>query len=166
MGEWALVWTIRTGLLLYVVILALVAAGQGRRREGTLGILWGAAGLFFLAHVLIALASVHDWSHEDAVAHTARRTEELVGWRFGGGVYFNYLFVALWIGESLLWRFAPGWRRSRPVWLSLLLHGYLFFIVVNGALIFESGPTRTAGLLLMVAVGGIWVAAKCRTILR
>jgi hypothetical protein len=40
-----------------------------------------------------------------------------------------------------------GWR--------LALHVFLFFIAFNGAIVFESGPTRYAGIAACVLVGGL-----------
>ncbi len=100
-----------------------------------------------IVHVVAAFHFRHDWSHASAVAHTARETYELLGWEFGLGVYFNYLFVAIWLVDALWWWLAPTQYESRHHWLSSMVHAYLLFIVINGCIVFEAGITRWAALL-------------------
>jgi hypothetical protein len=66
----------------------------------------------------------------------------------GAGVYFNYLFVALWLLDVAWWWLCPAGYLARPAWLGIALQGYLFFIAFNGAVVFASGPIRWVGLAL------------------
>ena len=140
-------WSIRCALLCYAAVLAndvgiWQGSRTGRRRLWTLG-----CGLF-LVHTLAAFA-VHDWRHAAALRHTAERTEALVGWRFGGGLYFNYLFALLWLGDVCWsWIAAATYVRRRPRW-TCLLHVYMGFIAVNGAILFAAGPTRPIGFVVV-----------------
>jgi len=172
-GELLTAWTIRLALACYVAYLAgwLVCRSGGSaaaiwpplaRWIWTLG-----CGLFVF-HVACAFHFYHGWSHAAAFDKTAHETEELLGFRFGEGIYFSYLFLALWIIDvAALWW--PFWWPARagqtatgpfasPVRISL--HGYLLFIAANGAIVFESGPIRWAGLAACVflTVLAIWEA--------
>lgn len=154
LGDLLLRWTVRLALLAYAVFLLITAAGRADRYGSLLRGLWLTAGVLFLLHTLCAFHFVHHWSHSHAVLHTAKRTEELLGWGFGGGVYFNYLFVALW-----LWEAARFWKTPVSYGVGFyLLHGYLLFIAINGAIIFETGPTRIAGMLTIAAVLLLWLS--------
>jgi hypothetical protein len=42
----------------------------------------------------------------------------------------------------------------QPTW-RLALHGYLLFIALNGAIVFEDGPTRVAGIAACLTLGGL-----------
>jgi hypothetical protein len=90
-----------------------------------------------------------------------------LGAPYGNGIYFSYLFLVLWVADAVwlwtagrpnpgsqaaaaacsatsvpapqsLWRLTPWWR--------VLVHVFLLFIAFNGAIVFEGGPTRWAGL--------------------
>ncbi len=103
-----------------------------------------------VAHVIAAFHYTHHWSQEDAIASTARQTEQLIGRAFGEGLYFNYLFLLVWIADMLFWWLRPERHETRPAWLEYGIHGYLLFIAVNGAVIFESGVTRIGGIVAIV----------------
>lgn len=121
--------------------------------------IWTMGFGFFVAHVLAAFHFYHGWSHQAALDDTARKTEQLLGWQFGEGIYFSYIFLILWGIDC-----AVGWNSSldrRPKWLVTLWLSYLSFIAFNGAAVFESGPTRwgawiTVGLLVAIAIGHTW----------
>ena len=98
-------------------------------------------------HLIAAFHLAHNWSHSHAVADTAQQTKERLGWEFGQGVYFNYLFVAVWLADAAWWWIAPTPYERRHQWLSSMVHGYLLFIVINACIVFESGVTRWAALL-------------------
>ena len=68
----------------------------------------------------------------------------------GEGLYFNYLFLLVWIADVLFWWLRPERYETRPAWLEYGIHGYLFFIAFNGAVIFESGVTRIGGIVAVV----------------
>ena len=103
-----------------------------------------------IAHVMAAFHYTHHWSQEEAIKSTARETEQLIGMAFGEGLYFNYLFLLVWIADVLFWWLKPERYETRPAWLEYGIHGYLFFIAFNGAVVFESGVTRIGGILAVV----------------
>lgn len=137
-------WTVRLSMLCYLVFLWLSA---GRSSRPTRRVWWTAGVVLMVAHVVVTFQFAHQWSHASAVADTARQTRELMGWEFGQGVYFNYLFVAIWVVDAIWWWVAPGRYAGRRQWLSSIVHCYLLFIVVNACIVFESGVTRWAALL-------------------
>jgi hypothetical protein len=139
-------WTIRLALVCYAALLAgEIVAPHAVRRSPWFRLAWTTGCALFLAHVACAFHYFHHWSHSDAFTHTAQRTGEMVGFAFGAGIYFSYAFGLLWTADVAWWWISPRSYASRPWWLSTLLHGYLFFIAFNGAIVFEGGPTRWVG---------------------
>ena len=150
-------WTIRLALIGYAVVLAgEIVAPLATRRSIWARLAWTGGCALFLAHVACAFQFFHHWSHAEAYDNTALRTGEMIGFRFGPGIFFSYLFGLLWAGDVGWWWLAPRSYAARPWWLSTLLHAYLFFIAFNGAIVFEGGPTRWAasaavlGLLVLL----------------
>jgi hypothetical protein len=60
------------------------------------------------------------------------------------------VFLLVWTADVLLWRLNPERYEIRPTWLDYGIHGFLFLIAFNGAVIFESGVTRTDGIVAIV----------------
>lgn len=135
-----LTYPIATGLILR-------SAGDQRRRMQARA-LWTLGCVFFLAHVFCAFAVFHHWSHAEAYRETERQTAALTGWHWGGGIYFNYLFAAAWLGDVLWWWLAPHSFDRRPMWFSATWHGFFFFMVFNGTIVFGHGPVRVLGVLI------------------
>jgi len=121
-----------------------------RQRHARLA--WTLGCAFFLAHVVFAFAFIHHWSHEAAWRETARQTAELTGWHWGGGIYLNYLFAALWLGDVLWWWIAPTHFDRRSRWIGILWQGFFFFMVFNAAIVFAHGPARLLGIVLCTAL--------------
>lgn len=105
--------------------------------------------------MISAFHFTHRWNHQDAIQTTAKQTQELLGWAFGEGLYFSYMFLFLWVADVFSWWRKPDHYESRPAWLSFAVHGYLFFIAFNGAVIFESGVTRIGGILATIVFTAI-----------
>ena len=162
------VWSIRLALLLFslAVIGRLLRLGRLATQGGwkTIRAIWVTACLLAVLHVVAVFGYVMNWSHQAAIEDTARRTQQMIGVTFGGGVYFNYMFLLVWTCDAMWW---CGWpdrylRRSQ-LWDALVI-GYLWFIAFNAAVVFESGAIRWLGLLatlVMATVGmGATVARK------
>lgn len=145
-------WTIRLALTLYVVVLAGRIVGLREPWRIWDRRLWTAACLTFLVHVACAFSFYHQWSNAAAVADTARQTKLLLGWEFGEGIYFSYGFALLWTLDVVWAWVRPSGYYNRPRGLAWAVHIYLFFIAFNGAIIFESGPTRLFGLVACAAL--------------
>lgn len=136
---------VRASVWLAVACYVVSALGQRIAPRGV-RLVWTAGCGAFLVHVASAFHVHYNWSHVAALEHTARRTAELTGWAFGGGLYANYLFAALWLADVLWWWLAPASYRRRSGAIDLGLHAYLLFMVFNGAVVFARGPVRWLGL--------------------
>lgn len=146
-------WTVRLACLFYFAALAAWITG----RRGPARAAWTAGLLFYLLHVAAAFSFHHHWSHAAAYRETARQTAELFGFDWGGGIFFNYVFTAIWMADAAwLWlRPESYYRRARAV--SAAMHGFLAFMVINGAIVFATAPMRWASLaacLLLIALQG------------
>jgi hypothetical protein len=119
-------------------------------------LLWTAGAMLALAHSLAAFATFYDGSHAIARQETARQTAALTGIEFSGGIYVNYLFLAVWAGDAVWWWLAPSAYASRPRWLSIAIRGFIFFIIVNGAVVFADGWARVLGAIATTTVVASW----------
>jgi hypothetical protein len=155
-GELLTRWTVRLALVLYAMTLALRLAQPPRRRAARW--LWTAGCGLFLAHVACAFHFFHGWSHADALRETARQTEDLIGYRWGGGLYLNYLFALVWLGDVLAWWLGGlDLYERRPRRIDFFLHSFMGFMAFNGAVVFASGPTRTVGAVVTIVLCALLV---------
>jgi hypothetical protein len=154
-GEWLTRGTVWLALTLYV-------AGEStitwRGRELCAAARWlntvGCAA--FLAHVAAAFHFYHHWSHATAYAATARQTAEFSGWNWGGGLYINYDFALVWLGETI-WSWAnPNSYLHRTNWMTWIVRGFFLFMMFNGAVIFVRGGMKWFGLILCLALAACW----------
>lgn len=113
-----------------------------------------------LVHVLLSFHFRHHWSHDAAVIETARQTKELTGWDWGGGVWLNYLLVAVWLGDALWLNLAKGQYLSRAQWMTYAAQGYLAFMWFNATVVFGSWGARVFGDMIMVALLVVWRERK------
>lgn len=150
-------WTIRLALALYVAFvagrLAVPDRPWWRRIERPV---WTLACLSFLCHLAAAMHYYHGWSNAAAVLDTAEQTERLLGYRFGEGIYFSYAFAALWAMDVAWWWIRPDSYLHRNRLLSIVIHAYLLFIVFNGAIVFETGPTRWLGIPAAIGLAALF----------
>jgi len=145
-------WTVRVACVLYVLALAawLTRKGQCAR------LLWTFSFACYLGHVASAFAFQYHWSHHTAYEETARHTAELFKVRWGGGLYFNYLFTALWALDVIWIWWNTGNYRKRPRWINVVLHSFLAFMFFNATVVFASGAVRWLGLTAVLVLGGLW----------
>jgi hypothetical protein len=159
LGELVTRWTIRLSLLLYASALAARLLGRGGRgvnREARLA--WTAGCGCLWLHMAAAFHFYHAWSHQAAYEATARDTQAIIGIPFGGGVYFNYVFAALWTADCVAW-----WRRgldsvsARHVWMRAAVHAFMAFIVFNATVVFAEGALRwvATGVFALLAAAAI-----------
>jgi hypothetical protein len=155
-GEWLTRGTVWLGLSLYAageILRPARRAGELDARSRLLNTLGCAA---FLAHVAFAFHFYHAWSHSAAYTDTARRTAELFGWNWGGGIYFNYLFALLWIGD-VAWSWAqPAAYCGRPGWTIWIARSFFCFMILNGAVVFTRGALQVYGLVLCLTLVICW----------
>jgi hypothetical protein len=163
-GEFLTRWSVRLALVLYLVaILAFLARSprNSDRREARL--VWTAGCSVMWLHFAAAFQFYHHWSHLVAYQATARDTEVVLGRPFGGGVYFNYLFAALWTADVLrLWLPRRWSGSSRWPSLAWVTHAFLAFIVFNATVVFGEGIVRWAGLAAFVALAMVLLSQRAR----
>ncbi|HEX4146536.1 MAG TPA: hypothetical protein VHY91_23750 [Pirellulales bacterium] len=128
------------------------AAGTARGRLVRWCWTWGL--VCFLVHLAMAFHYFHHWSHADAFA----RTRQVSG--VGEGIYVSYLFTLLWAADVAYWWVDPQGYAGRPAWIARSLHTFMLFIVLNGTVVFESGPIRWAGLLGLALLAVAWWMAR------
>ena len=155
-GEFLTRLSIWLALIAYAIAVALLLPSREHPhwRERARWV-WTFGCAFFLIHVLCAFAHFHHWSHEEAYRETARQTAELTGWRWGGGIYFNYVFAAAWLLDVLWWWLAPQTFARRAAWLSAIWHGFFFFMVFNGTIVFGHGPVRVLGVVICLTLAAL-----------
>jgi hypothetical protein len=136
---------------------SLIVAWKKPRLLRLARVAWTAGCLVYLAHVFCAFHFYHDWSHSTAYQETARQTADTVGLEFGAGLFVTYAFTVAWVTDVTAW-WARGLdsylRRSRI--LLFIWHAFFAFIVFNGTVVFESGPSRWFGLALCLSLAGVW----------
>lgn len=162
-------WTIRLALVCLVIYwsgLLWLTCRKTRAETAKFAALrwiWTAGCVLFIAHVASAFHFTHHWSHHHAWLHTEAETQRLMGFSFGDGIYFSYVFLLLWVADvCLLWL-----NVARPTWLLASVHTFLFFIAFNGAIVFEDGPTRPVGMAVVVVLAAlfavvVWMRASNR----
>lgn len=156
-GEFLTRLSIWLALVAYAIAVGfLLQPGAHERRWKCASWAWTLGCSFFIFHVLCAFAFFHHWSHVEAYRETARQTAELTGWHWGGGIYFNYFFAAAWLADVLWWWLGPQSFRRRPSWLNALWHGFFFFMVFNGTIVFGHGPVRVLGVVICLTLTALW----------
>src|SRR5687767_11205762 len=124
--------SVYVALFLYAGALALRGQARGRRRWlGAARSAWTAGLAAYLVHVGAAFAYFHGYSHDAAYRATAARTAEVVGWEWGGGLYANYAFTALWTLDAAWWWCGLEAYETRPRFAAWFFQGFLGFIVLN-----------------------------------
>jgi hypothetical protein len=123
----------------------------------TYRLLWPLACAAYLVHAFVAFGLCHGWSHARAVAHTAQRTHELLGWYWGGGTFVNYGFTALWLLDAIVLAAWPALHVRQPRWLSagwLMATVFMFF---QGMVVFGQHISRALGIAGLSACYAAWL---------
>jgi hypothetical protein len=116
---------------------------------------WTLAIGLALLHVFLAFQLVYAWNHEAAVAATVQQATDRFGAGWRGGIFVNYVFLALWLADVVWWWQAPASRAARPRAVETARRAFFVFMFLNGAVVFASGIGRLIGAL---AVAGVLVA--------
>ena len=148
--------TVWLALSFYVGGEAVGSNSEPLQRRQLARILNSAGCVLFIAHVTSAFHFYHHWSHTAAYAETARQTSEYFGVNWGGGIYFNYVFLGLWLVQVIASWTRPVSPQQGVGWLSWVLRGFVLMMILNGAVIFAHGPMRWLGLLLCVLLVASW----------
>ncbi|MFP6666522.1 MAG: hypothetical protein VB876_04370 [Pirellulales bacterium] len=158
-GEVISAWTIRAALVCYTLVLAQSLGGEwistANRR-----LVWTSGWLLYLAHAIAAFHYYHHWSHVAALHHTGERTRQIIGLDWGGGLYFNYAFGAVWAAD-VVWCWSwPKNYAGRAKRITLGLHTFMLLIAVNAVIVFESGPLRWAGIAAVAWLLVTWCRSR------
>ena len=151
-GEFLTRWTVRLAVACYLTRVGVEVSVTADRRSKRLGRwCWTAGCLLFLAHVVCAFTYFHNWSHRIAYEYTAEQTRESVGWDWGGGLYFNYLFTVLWTTDTIMWWCAAERHQRVPAGVFWPMHVFGAFMMFNATIVF--GPPFWKWIGVVGAVG-------------
>jgi len=159
-GELLTQWTVRLAVACYVLRLGVDAtACKTQRAKRVALLLWTAGFGLFLTHVGCAFQFYHGWSHLAAYEHTARQTAKVVGIYWGGGLYFNYLFIGIWIGDvTAWWRMGDAYIDRRQFYYAV--QTIFAFMIINATIVF--GPPFWKWVALAGATGLLLIWIVCR----
>ena len=154
--EWVTRGTVWLALSLYVAGEIVKAARRGDESFRAARWLNSIGCAAFLAHVAAAFHYYHHWSHAAAYADTARQTAAFAGWNWGGGLYVNYAFAFVWLGEVVWSWVGQNSYHERPNWVTCTVRGFFLFMMFNGAVVFVHNSARWFGLILCVTMVACW----------
>jgi hypothetical protein len=113
---------------------------------------WTAGIALAFVHVYLAFEVVYRWDHEAAIVATAQQAAARFGQGWRGGIYVNYVFIAVWFGDVCWWWVAPRSHATRSFVAEAVRLAFFVFMFVNGAIIFASAPGRWVGMVAVAAV--------------
>ena len=151
-GKILTLWMIRAAAALYVI--SVIGWLRGVDRMARLA--WTAACLLYLAHAGFAFHFYHGWSHSAAYQETSRRTAQLLGAGWGGGLYVNYVFTVVWVVDAIWWWQGLDIYRRRPRWIQTSIHTFFAFMFFNATVVFGIGPVRWLGVVAAATLGLLW----------
>ncbi len=160
-GEHLMLWTVRASVGCYVIALwrRLFVVEQSDRVYSRF---WFASWLLCVLHVVCAFHFRHHWNHDTAIQHTADMTERVVGLKWGGGLYINYVFLLCW-GCSAIHGFRhQGSSTPANRWLTTGLHVFAAFMMFNATAIF--GPAWWWIPTLVVIAAVVWRLVRIRDV--
>jgi hypothetical protein len=102
---------VRTTMILATVAWAVgeTLTGRSSASDRMARASWTAGITLALVHVFLAFDLVYAWNHEAAVEATVRQAADRFGMGWRGGIYVNYIFLAVWLGDVC----CGGWLRLR-----------------------------------------------------
>ena len=118
--------------------------------------LWTLAAALIWLHAGAAFQHVYNWSQAIAIEATARQTATVTGLAWGGGLFANYAFLAIWAADAAWWWISPTSYFKRPAFIERARRWVFVFMFVNGAIVFATGPARLAGVVAVSAVCAAW----------
>ena len=161
-GESLLVWTIRLSLACYLARLFVVARHGWTARIPLKGecVFWTIGCAFYLVHVACAFAFAHDWSHANAIEHTAIETQRITGVRRGEGLWVNYLFTLVWFADTA--RIGIAHLRQRPTnrKTDIAVHAFFGFIFFNATVVFGPSGYRWAAVVVVAIYAALVMQRK------
>lgn len=157
-------WSVRLAVACYLgrvaLDMGLVTPWPARSTMRLARWVWTVGCLLYLVHVLCAFAFFHDWSHSLAYAHTAAQTAAVVGIRWGGGLYFNYVFTLFWLADAAAWWAGDVHTHYRRGWYFWTLHVVFAFMVFNATVVFGPPPWRPVAMIVFVTFATAYFLAR------
>jgi hypothetical protein len=155
MNHTIILWTIRVALLLLWFAWWLQLRRFGRASAWCFFASW----CVYAGHVLAAFHWFHHWSHHHAVEHTAEVSRRITGISAGYGIYFNHLLtlVWLWITWDAFQQTGNEPSSSRSIVCRRCAHGYLVFMVIQGAILFAPPSTAVITGLMLAGLSYVWI---------
>lgn len=142
-------------MLCYATVAFLRLSRQDANRVKLIRTIWTAGWAFLVAHLVFAMFAVHGGSWSAAYDHTTERTYQAVGWRWGGGLWINFLTTAVWgIDVGRLW-IKKGTLQRTIAW-DLACQTYLAFMMFNATVVFGSRPAQIAGVAICACLVLAW----------
>ena len=114
--------------------------------------LWTIGALSIIVHAAAAFHYRYGWSHTYAIHATAEDTAAVTGIEWGGGLYINYAFVALWTVDAAWWWLGAASYAARRRALSVAVSAVFLFMFLNGVVVFAHGPMRWFGAVCVLIV--------------
>ena len=157
-GEFLTRATIWITIGAYTVGSVVFALARGRSRwDSATRVLWTIGVVSLIGHFICAYQFYHHWSHELAYIDTARQTDEVTGLNWGGGLFINYAFLAIWaIDVSWWWLRGLNSYRTRPWPLVAAWHGFFVFMLFNATVVFKDGVVRWVGFVICLILLLSW----------
>lgn len=119
-------------------------------------------------HAFIAFDNFHNWSHEMARIAMELRTGEFLPLQTGVAIYFTYLFLVIWLAETLWsWLAFAAWQK-RPRWVDgavqacLHLYGVLLILVLGGVGAHHLPPLLPGAFTVAVVAVLTWLWRRAR----
>jgi hypothetical protein len=159
MGEFLTRGTIWVSVVGYAVGSVIFASARTRAQwDAAARVVWTVACASLIAHFISAFQFYHGWSHAAAYRDTARQTQEVFGFDWGGGLFINYALLIAWIVDiGWWWRSGLDSYRKRPWPLVAAWHGLLIFIIFNATVVFGNGLVRWLGLAICLLLTLTWL---------
>lgn len=149
LGEFIVQWTARLGVACYIARLWIdVSKKRDASAQRLARWFWTVGCGLFLLHMAAAFHFQHDWSHAAAWEHVRQRTLETVGWSSGIGLYINYAFVLLWVGDAICWWWLVDWPKKR--WPYRIVQAVFAFLMIQATAVF--GPPFWRPVVIVVAL--------------
>lgn len=115
------------------------------------------AGCVALAlHIVCAFHFYHAWSQASAYREVERQTAEVTGATWGGGLFVNYAFLAVWMAEVAWWWRGLAVYQKRHWLITAAWHGLFVFMLFNATVVFKTGWVRWVGVTLCAALFLLW----------
>ena len=91
-----------------------------------------------------------------------KASKALIGRPIGAGIWFNYALLVVWIIDAAwLWFGDQSYfRRSKA--LSYAIHGFIFFMVINGAIVFAPDYVRWPSIAACGLLVWAWFTSPAR----